>query len=92
MTIQRKVYSASDAQPIVLHAKQNANDEVAYPVLVDANGSLIISGLVPFAYDSIVISYSSNLISNVYYFLTSNLVSTLTLGYSGSNIISVVRS
>jgi len=96
MTIQRKLFSAVDAAPIVLHAKENANDEVAFPLIVTSSGALLISeGLDIPAYDSIVISYSSGLISSVYYLVggvSGTLIATLTLSYSGSNIISVVRT
>ena len=38
--IQRKVYSATDAQPIVLHGKISQNDEVCSPVLLSQAGTL----------------------------------------------------
>ena len=39
----KKVFSAPDAAPVVLHAKQDADSQISYPVIVDANGRLIIS-------------------------------------------------
>lgn len=94
--IQRKIFSAPDAAPYVLHAKQVANDEVAFPILATSSGCLLISeGLDIPSYDSIILSYSSGLISKVYYLVGGTagvVIATLSLNYSGSNIISVVRT
>ncbi len=40
----KKVYDARDANPIVLHAKQDPDSDVAHPLLVDADGGLMPAG------------------------------------------------
>jgi len=36
----KKVFSATDAHPVVLHAKRDADSEIAYPVLISNDGYL----------------------------------------------------
>ena len=95
MTVKQE-FSSSDSAPAVLYAKTNPASLLAYPLIATSSGCLLVSeGIDIPAYDSIVISYSSNLISSVYYLVggvSGALVATLTLSYSGSNIISVVRT
>lgn len=95
MTV-KKEYSSVDAQPIVLNAKTDPNSQNAYPVLATSSGCLLISsGMDIPAYDSIIISYSSGNISNVYYYIggtAGTIVATLTLSYSVGNLVNVARS
>jgi len=61
----------------------------------DSSGCLILSSLVPVAYNYISLGYTgSNLTSVVYKTGGSSgaTVATLTLGYSGSTLISVART
>jgi hypothetical protein len=72
------------------------NKKVTLPVSIyDANGNQInlASGIVPNAYDEQDMAYdgSGNLIS-VIYKLAGVTVATLTLTYSGSNLVKVIKS
>lgn len=95
MTVKQE-FSSFDSAPAVLYAKTNPNSLLAYPLIGTSSGCLLVSeGFDVPAFDSIVISYSSNLISIVYYLIGGvggTVVATLNLSYSGSNIISVVRT
>lgn len=91
----KKVFSSPDAAPVVIHAKQNADEQIAYPILVGSDGGLLVaSGLSPAKFDSIGIVYSGSNIAVVSYGSLGSLVATLTISYSGStsNIVSVVRT
>lgn len=39
----KKVFSATDAHPTVLHAKQDADSEIAFPLLCDVDGKLLVN-------------------------------------------------
>lgn len=94
MANEKKVYSATDAQPIVLYAKKDPASELAYPILVDSNGALIISGLVPKEYDYIDLSPPSQPTTITFKLggISGTVVATLTITYSGSDIATVSRS
>jgi len=95
MVIEKRMYSASDAQPVVLFAPNTTDSEKTYPVMTDSNGRLILSSLVPYAYDAIVLGYDgSNLTSVVYKTggAAGTTVATLTLGYTGSTLSIIERS
>lgn len=66
--------------------------KVAKRTIGEADFQLMGNGLVPEAYDEIVMSYSGSNISSVVYKLDTVVVATLTLSYSGDNLTSVVRS
>ena len=46
MPTEKKEYSASDAQPVVLYAKTDANGRMAYPVVANSLGQLNVRNLV----------------------------------------------
>jgi hypothetical protein len=52
----------------------------------------MVQGLVNQPHDEIVLSYTGTNLTGVTYKLASVTVATLTLGYSGSTLTSVVRS
>lgn len=54
--------------------------------------ALQANALVPVAYDEIVLTYTGNNVTTVVYKLATATVATLTLSYSGDNLIGVVRS
>jgi len=77
-------------------------DEAAFATLtsdgakqrVDVS-ALLVGALVPTDYDAISLSYTSTNLTGVAYYvggLAGSLVATLTLGYSGANLTSVVRT
>lgn len=88
--------SVVDAVPVALYGKESQNSKISWPVLVSSSGSLMISaGLNVPEYDSLIISYASGNISNMYFFLggtTGTLTMTFSLGYSGGNLISLQNS
>lgn len=45
MATTKKEFSATDAQPIVIYGLKTASSEIAFPVTVTSNGSLLISGV-----------------------------------------------
>lgn len=53
---------------------------------------LAANALVPVEYDEIVLTYTGSNVTTVVYKLATATVATLTLSYSGSNLIGVVRS
>lgn len=62
---------------------------------VDSLGNLILSGLVPAAYDYISLSYTSTNLTGVVYKTGGSggtTVATLTIAYSGTDISSVTRT
>lgn len=96
MTIPPKQeFSAQDASPSVLYAKQDLNSKFAEPVLADSNNILLVSsGLVPPLYDYIELSPANQPTSIVFKQGGSGgtTVSTLTITYSGSDIETVTRT
>ena len=51
-----------------------------------------IAGLINFRYDQIELSYTSGNLTGVVYKLNGDTIATLTLTYTGSQVIGVVRS
>lgn len=51
-----------------------------------------LSALVPTVYNEIALTYSGSNITQVVYKQFGSVVATLTLGYTGDNLTSVVRS
>lgn len=92
----KKVFSASDAHPTVLHAKRDADSEIAYPILVDPSGALVVSGslgggIPPSGYDYIDLSPANKPTTITYKSGGSggSTVATLTLTYSGNDVQTV---
>ncbi len=46
MATSKKEFSATDAQPVVLYALQAASSEIAYPIIANSNGSIVISSTI----------------------------------------------
>lgn len=91
----KKVFSATDAHPTVLHAKRNADSEIAYPVLVDSLGNLsVTTGLVPTGWDFVDLSPPA--LPTTITFKTGGsggtTIATLSLTYSGSDLATVTRT
>jgi hypothetical protein len=82
----KKVYSASDAQPIVLYAKQDASKEQAYPLVASAAGGLLVhSGFAIPAHDKQVIDESgAPALTTITYSLSGITVATKTIVVSGT--------
>ena len=91
----KKVFSATDAHPTVLHAKRDPDSEISYPVLVDSFGNLLVTaGLVPSGWDFVDLSPPSQPTTITFKQGGSGgtTLSTLTLTYSGSDIATVTRT
>jgi hypothetical protein len=93
MANEKKVYSSTDGQPVVLYAKTDAADDKAYPVLATSTGVLISgSGIGIPAYDfvSMVISPSD---TETYTFKTGgsdgSTVATVIIVYTDSTRIDI---
>lgn len=98
---QRKEYGSIDAAPVVLYAKRETDNILAFPLLQDDNGRLLLSSFVPFAYDYIALTYvaagnGAGEIETATYKTggaSGTTVATLTLTYdSNNNIASVART
>ncbi len=86
--VHKKVFSAPDAAPVVLYAKNDANSEHAFPVL---QGAFNPGFAIP-EYDEIELSYTSGDLTGVVYKLLGTTVGTLTLSYTDGNLTGVVKS
>lgn len=78
----------------VSNSPTSANPDIPVAT-VTQNGSVyqeIVAGLVNQPYDQIALSYTGTDLTGVVYKLAGVTVLTLTLGYSGGNLTSVVRS
>ncbi len=85
MANDKKVYSASDAQPVVLYAKQDASTEQAYPLIASASGGLLIhTGFAIPAHDQQVIDESNPNNIVITYKLNGSVVATKTIQISGT--------
>ncbi len=86
MANEKKVYSATDAQPVVLYAKQTASEEKAYPLISSAVGGLLIhTGFAIPAHDTQVIDESAAPATTVItYKLSGVTVATKTITISGT--------
>ena len=95
MADTKKVYSRTDAQPVVLYAKQDGDKEQAYPIIANTSGNLEVSivGLVKEAYD--YVSVNTPALPTIITFKTGGVsgptVATLTVVYSGSYISIITR-
>ena len=91
--LQKQTYPANDAQPVVIYAQTSSTGTLAKPVLATSSGCLMISnGLDIPNYDSLILSYSTGNLSNVYYFLQGGLVATINLTYTGNALVAVSRT
>lgn len=72
--------------------KPSAGTPVAVRTIASENYQLMGNGLVPEAYDELVLSYSGTDVTGVVYKLSGTTIATLTLGYTSGNLTSVVRS
>jgi len=67
-----------------------------HPLKVDTNGQLnIISGLVPYAYDYVALSYTGSDLTGVVYKtggVSGSTVATLTLAYTASVLDSITKT
>lgn len=86
--VHKKVFSAPDAAPVVLYAKNDANSEHAFPVL---QGAFNPGFAIP-EYDEIVLSYTDGNLTGVVYKLATVTVGTLTLSYTDGNLTGVAKS
>jgi hypothetical protein len=85
MANDKKVFSASDAAPTVLYAKTDPASELAYPVLIDANGSLAINAgwIIP-NYDQQIIDESASPNVTITYKKNGSTVATKSIVVSGT--------
>jgi hypothetical protein len=89
MTTIKREFGQQDAQPIVLYAKDDADAREAYPLL----RSMFNPGLQIPVHDTVLITYSSSLMSTIHYVASGSTVATLTLSYNADDCLeSVVRS
>jgi len=58
-------------------------------IIDDIQGSRVINGFIPAKYNSITITYTGAKITTVTWYLNTLLLRTITLGYSGDNLIQV---
>lgn len=86
--VHKKEFSAPDAAPVVLYAKNDASSEHAFPVL---QGMLNPGFSVP-EYDEIEMLYTSGDLTGIVYKNASVTVCTLTLTYTSGNLTGVVKS
>lgn len=86
--VHKKVFSAPDAAPVVLYAKNDANSEHAFPVL---QGAFNPGFAIP-EYDEIVLSYTGSDLTGVVYKLATVVVCTLTLSYTSGNLTGVAKT
>jgi hypothetical protein len=79
---------------VVSNSAASVNPDIPVAT-VTRNGNVyqeMVQGLVNQPHDEIVLSYTGTNLTGVTYKLASVTVATLTLGYSGSTLTSVVRS
>lgn len=69
-----------------------SNYQVAKRTIGGKDFQLMGNGLVPEAYDELVLSYTGVNLTGVVYKLATVTVATLTLGYTGTDLTSVVRT
>jgi hypothetical protein len=88
MTITKKEFSASDAAPVILYAKQDGDSQIAHPI----TAGMLNPGLSLPAYDEIELGYTNGDLTGVVYKLNGSTVSTLTLSYTNGNLVGVIKS
>ena len=84
--VHKKVFSAPDAAPVVLYAKNDANSEHAFPVL---QGAFNPGFSIP-EYDEIDAD-SMTKPTSVVFKLAGDTVATLTMTYTGAGV-NIVRT
>lgn len=84
--VHKKVFSAPDAAPVVLYAKNDANSEHAFPVL---QGAFNPGFAIP-QYDEVVAD-SMTKPTSVVFKNGGTTVATLTMTYSGAGV-NIVRT
>jgi hypothetical protein len=88
MANDKKVYSASDAQPAVLYAKRNEASELSYPILQTTDGALYIvddTGMLIPKHDEQVIEESgAPATTTITYKLSSVTVGVKTISVTGT--------
>jgi hypothetical protein len=72
-------------------AATEANQDISNASLSSINTKMDY-GLVPFAYDSVTMTYTSGNLTGVVYKVGLATVATLTIGYTGNDITSVTRT
>ena len=94
--MQKYISPSTDSQGVTLYAPTSATSQIAFPVIATSSGALLIStGIDVPPYDSLILSYSTGNLSNVYFLVggtAGTLVATYTLSYSGGNLTAVQRS
>lgn len=81
----KKVFSATDAQPIVLYAHRDADGKLAYPILVTSSGSLVVStGMTIPDHDQQVIDEADPNNITITYKKSGAIVATKTIAISGT--------
>ena len=88
MTDARKVYSSTDAQPIVLFAKTDVDSQQAYPV----TAAMFNPGLSLPPFDSFVLGYTSTNLTSVTYTSSGSTVAIIVLNYSGTTLTGITRT
>jgi hypothetical protein len=85
MTITKREFAAIDAQPQVMYGKKDGNKVEAFPVLVGANGGLLVSqgSPIPF-YDTQIIDESASPNVTITYKSSGSTVAIKTIVVSGS--------
>jgi len=85
---EKKVFSASDAAPVVLYAKRDGNSQLAHPIIGDTSGYLITSpssGMIIPRHDEQVIDESAApALTTITYKLSNVTVATKTIAVSGT--------
>ena len=74
------------------YLSSNTDIPVAKRRIGGADFQLMGNGLVPEAYDEVLLTYTDSNVTSVVYRLAGVSVGTLTLAYTGSNLTSVVRT
>lgn len=74
------------------YLSNNPDIRVAQRTIGGAVFQLMGNGLVPEAYNAVYPTYTGDKITGCEYRLNGAVVATLTLGYTGDNLTSVVRS
>ena len=63
-----------------------------HDLTVDSSGRLILSSLVPYEYDNLVLGYTGSDLTSVVYKKSTTVVATLTLGYTDGKLTTIARS
>jgi len=63
-----------------------------HDLTVDSGGRLLLSSLIPYEYDNLVLGYTGSDLTSVVYKKGVTTVATLTLGYTDSKLTSIART